>query len=255
MKPITSAVTEPVRARQIEQIGRFASDATRIAMTQAVDALAESGVLNKDGVQMVIEKGDELARRVTEEVAKLIPTILLELAMVMLGHLKVISLGTIKVSVMPEMQTTDCFVQDGVLIGWRDGDLDCWLTNSIPAIPGGTINCLEITKPEGTTYREIAEAMLGVTGTDAELKALLRDRGMTFHLEQVRNLIERTEAKEDTGLLNNGNGNFFPIEDEKGEVFWLNVRRRGRGWRVSIDRFDYAYGWLRGLRAFSRNKV
>ena len=173
----------------------------------------------------------------------------------MLGHLKVISLGTIKVSVMPEMQTTDCLVQDGVLIGWRDGDLDCWLTNSIPAIPGGTINCLKLTKPEGTAYREMAEAMLGVTGTNAELKVLFRARGMTFHLEQVRNLIERTEAKEDTGLLNNGNGNFFPIEDEKGEVFWLCVGRYGGGWDVYIFRFGYDRRWSRGSRAFSRNKV
>lgn len=243
-----------ITSNQTEQVATFTADAARSGARSVMERVAKIEGVSRDSLQArVIEKGNELTKFVSHEVEALLEGKLLAMLMIMLDHLKVIMAGSVKISAMPRMKVVDCLKQDGVIIGWRDGDLDGWLSKYVPAMPTGTINCLELTKPEGTTFRQMAEAVLGMTGVDdAELKKALRERGMTFHPEQARDLITRTEAKEETGFHKDGKVNLLFIEDENGEVFGLRVLRSDF-WSVFILSFDLDDEWVRGNRFFSRN--
>jgi len=175
---------------------------------------------------------------------------------VLTNRLKKLDIGNVPVAAMSRMKTADCLKKG---ITYRDGDLDNWLSDYIPAIGGGSLGGFELTDKNGTTYRQMAESLLQTTGSDESLKKLLKERGHTFHLEQVADLIRRTKAGEKTGLLDNGYANLLFVEDENGEVFGLHAFWRdywlGLGWCVHVYRFVLDFGWLAGLRFFSRNKV
>ena len=243
-----------ITSNQTEQVATFTADAARSGARNVMERVAKIEGGSRDSLQArVIEKGNELTKFVSREVEALLESKLLAMLMIMLDHLKVIMVGSVKIATMPRMKVVDCLKQDGVIIGWRDDDLDGWLSEYVSAMPTGTINCMELTKPEGTTFRQMAEAALGMAGAnDAELKKALRERGMTFHLEQVRDLITRTEAKEETGFHKDGKANLLFIEDENGEVFGLRVRRDDC-WGVRVDSFGNDREWLQGRRFFSRN--
>lgn len=178
---------------------------------------------------------------------------------VLTNRLKKLSTGKSAVNIigMPRMKTKDCLKKG---ITWRDGDLDNWLSGHVPAIGEGSLDPYELTDSNGTTYRQIAESLLETTGSDEQLKKLLKEKGHTFHLEQVADLLRRTKAGEDTCILNNGYANLFFIEDENGGVFGLRARWDdsgwdGVGWHVRVYQFDYSGWWPAGDRFFSRNKV
>jgi hypothetical protein len=170
-----------------------------------------------------------------------------------------LDLGNVPVNAMPRMKTAECLKKG---IKYPDADLERWLSEYVPAIGAGTLCGFELTDQNGTTYRQISESLLGLPGTtssDSGLKELLRNGGHTFHPEQAADLLRRTAAGENTGLLKNGKANLLFIEDENGQVFGLSAcwddDWRGGGWGFYVYRFGHAYGWAAGYRFFSRNKV
>jgi hypothetical protein len=165
---------------------------------------------------------------------------------ILTNRLKKLDLGNVSIVAMPRMKTKDCLKKG---ITYRDGDLDNWLSDYIPAIGGGSLGGFELTDKNGTTYRQMAESLLETTGSDESLKKLLKERGYTFHPEQLADLLRRTKAGEKTGLLDNGCANLLFIEDENGEVFgcdayWDDARWNGRGWYVMSTALTTTAGGL-----------
>jgi len=176
---------------------------------------------------------------------------------ILTNRLKKLDLGNVSIVAMPRMKTKDCLKKG---ITYRDGDLDNWLSDYIPAIGGGSLGGFELTDKNGTTYRQMAESLLETTGSDESLKKLLKEREHTFHPEQLADLLRKTKAGEKTGLLDNGYANLLFIEDENGDIFGVNAFWNddswvGNGWSVHVFQFDYDYRWHAGRRFFSRNKV
>ena len=177
---------------------------------------------------------------------------------VLTNRMKKLDLGNVSVTAMPRMKTKDC-LKGGRGITSRDGNFDNWLSDYIPAIGGGSLGGFELTNKDGTTYRQMAESLLGTTSSDDELKKLLKERGHTFHIEQLADLLRRTKAGEKTGLIDNGYANLLFIEDDNGEVFGCGAHWNGvwygYGWHVYVNRFGSDGRWFAGRRFFSRNKV
>ena len=151
-----------------------------------------------------------------------------------------------------EKATADCFTNTKRYY-YRDSDLDRWLPKNQRAGVEGSVTAYQLEKE--LTFKEIAQAFLGIdeANLDDIAKALIAG-GHTVVLTQIETLIERTEAGEKTELLTNGYGNFFFVEDNKGRVSVVRVRRYDvRQWCVGVGGLDDVDRWRVVHRFFSRN--
>lgn len=138
---------------------------------------------------------------------------------------------------------------------YRDPNVDSWLPKMSPAAGEGKLSVYQLEKE--MKFKEVALAILGIddslaSGVDVA-RGLIEDRRTTAPA-QIQNLIERTDAGEDTGLRTDGWGNFFFVENKEGGVSVVRVGRSGDGrWSVGVRRLDYGGRWRVESRFFSRN--
>ena len=135
----------------------------------------------------------------------------------------------------------------------RDSDLDGWLSAQQEAGASGKVSVYQLERE--MTFKEVAQALLGVDEASiGELAEGLIAGGHTVVPSQIEALIERTEQGEDTGLITDGYGNFFFVQDKKGSVSVVNVRRLDVGlWYVDVYRLDCEGRSDVEDRFFSRN--
>jgi len=243
---VTTVNDDQKRVPTLEEIGMFANRTHELFFRMKKGLLSPELVL--DGIQQLSEGNVIVEEQKIIEQPQAVPT----------NRLKKLDLGNVSVTAMPRMKTKDC-LKGGRGIASRDGNFDNWLSDYIPAIGGGSLGGFELTNKDGTTYRQMAESLLGTTSSDDELKKLLKERGHTFHIEQLADLLRRTKAGEKTGLIDNGYANLLFIEDDNGEVFGCGAHWNGvwygYGWHVYVNRFGSDGRWFAGRRFFSRNKV
>jgi hypothetical protein len=148
--------------------------------------------------------------------------------------------------------TKDCFTDSKVF--WRDGDLDNWLTESLPATEGGETKVLKLVQPN-MTLKEMAQVVVGKPSDDLNLlgKKLI-EAGKTFSPKQVEErILAFQKGDKYVALLDNGYANLFFIHDDKGNVFVLYVYWNGSQWSVYVNRLDSGSGWHADYQLFLRN--
>lgn len=123
--------------------------------------------------------------------------------------------------------------------GYRDSDLDSWLSKELPIVEDGKVSYKTLEKD--MTFKEMVQEFLG--STDIEVI-----KNHSFSLQQIEKM---TKDPEKYRLLTNGYANIFLIIDGD-KVFGLSVLRRD-DWRVFICSFGYVGVWSPGRRFFSRN--
>jgi hypothetical protein len=201
----------------------------------SADHITKFGQLG-EGLQQIIAYLDGKAEIVLKKVEEIIVTIL--------SFVKTVS--------FPEIagkKTGKCFICK--IFGYRDNDLDNWLPKNQPNQPEGKFSVQQLAK--GSTFKKVVESFLGVTGDINFLAKTLKEQNHTTTLPVVESLIERQESGEDVGLLTNGWGNFFFVEDKDGSVSVVNARRFGGQWSVRVCRLAYVCEWRGGARFFFRN--
>jgi hypothetical protein len=135
----------------------------------------------------------------------------------------------------------------------RDSDLDGLLSAQQEAGAAGKVSVYQLERE--MAFKGVAQALLGVdeASIDDLAKGLIAG-GHTVVPSQIEALIERTEQGEDTGLITDGYGNFFFVQDKKGSVSGVVVYRDDDGpWNVRVYRLDYGRRWRVEDRFFSRN--
>ena len=150
-----------------------------------------------------------------------------------------------------EKKTKDCFKGDRYY--FCDNDLDSLLPKVQSTGKAGQFTANQLEKE--LNFKEVAQAILGVD--EAPLNDLAKgiiEKGHTVVLPQIESLIERTDAGEATGLLTNGYGNFFFVQNSEGGVSVVYVfRHDGRLWCVYVYHFGCDGRWYVEFRFFSRN--
>jgi hypothetical protein len=143
----------------------------------------------------------------------------------------------------------------GKLWHYRDGDFDNCLPANQSGADAGTITVLTPTK--NWTFAEAAISVLNVspdTPVDV-LGKLLKERGHTMTLAQAESMTEATERGDKTGMVTNGWGNFFFVENKDGGISVVSVRRRDgiRLWCAGVGGLEYSYCWRADLRIMVSN--
>lgn len=148
--------------------------------------------------------------------------------------------------------TADCFTDANVFN--RDGDLDRWLTKSLPATEGGETKVMKLVRAN-MMFRHMAQGVLNETSDDLSvLGKKLIETGRTYNPKQVEELVLRFhKGDKSVGLLDNGYANLFFTHDDKGNVFVLGVHWGDSRWRVYVSRFAYDREWFADRQLFLRN--
>jgi len=141
-----------------------------------------------------------------------------------------------------------CFT--GKRWAYRNCDIDNWLPNTQEEQAAGKVGVYQLQNPQGTTFREMAAAVLKVgSGTSLDLLAkALFEQGHVLTLSAVEQLVDRQEGGEDVGLRTDGYANFAFVEDANGSASVLYVRCFGDGWHAYVRRLGRGGGWGAGGR-------
>jgi hypothetical protein len=148
--------------------------------------------------------------------------------------------------------TDDCFTDSKVFS--RDGDLDNWLTASLPATEGGSSKVMKLVR-DGMTSKHMAQVVTNEGSDDLGLlgKKFI-EAGKTYSPKQVEQLVLKFHnGDKSIGLLDNGDANLFFIHDDKGNVFVLSVGWDDGQWFVDVNRFSVDREWSAGYQLFLRN--
>ncbi len=153
------------------------------------------------------------------------------------------SASTYALGAVAGKKTKKCFVSS--LWYYRDSASDNWLPADQPNADAGTITVL--TPMKDWTFAEAAVSLLNVSPNTpvVTLCSLLKERRHTMTLAQGEAMAEATERGEKTGMVTNGYGNFFFVENEDGSVSVAFVYRYGvaRPWNAHVDELAHSYRW------------
>ncbi len=142
-----------------------------------------------------------------------------------------------------QKRTQDCFTSK--LWYYRDRDFDNWLPIDQSNIDAGNVTVL--TPMKSWTFAEAAVSILNVSPDTpiATLGKLLIERGHTMTLTQVEAMVEATERGEKTGMVTNGYGNFFFVENADSSVSVAGVDRGDddRPWHAGVYGLAFSGRW------------
>jgi hypothetical protein len=201
----------------------------------SADHITKFGQLG-EGLQQIIAYLDGKAEIVLKKAEEIIITIL--------TFVKTVSFPAIK-----GKKTAKCFT--GKIFGYRDSDLDAWLPKDQSDQLEGTFSLQKLS--QNATFKQAVESFLGITGDIDVLAKTIKERGHITTLPVIESLIEQQEAGEDVGLLTNGWGNFFFVEDKYGSVSVVHAYRSDGQWYLRVRRLVYDFEWYDAYRFFFRN--
>jgi hypothetical protein len=157
----------------------------------------------------------------------------------------------IQIPAVMGVMVRDCFQIGGGVFAYRDTDFDKWLPNEVSAVGPGNASIFELMKE--SSFKEMTEAHLGITGSIDELSDLLVKNQKTWSPKQVESIIRDCERGENHLKLNtNGYANFF-FTEAGGNIFAVDAYRNSNGWDVYVLRFGDADRWNAGYRVLFRN--
>lgn len=224
-------MAQPITSGQDKQIVRFVADAAESA---AKSAVAQATFLDKDGAQLVIERGDALKveiERATINALKKLGSRYPVLAETTL--LKPVAQATVPARTKPVSVAE--FYQTGSGLYVYDTFAERLDVNARQVVDSA---------PE----RSYVASLLKANAYDKDIRKELEDHLST--LEDIAGLIEAQPGGKSGFLLNNGYANIFYVEGKNGEVFAVSVRWRSdsRRWHV----FDWRLGEIGRWRAGNR---
>ena len=214
-------MAQPITSGQDKQIVRFVADAAESA---AKSAVAQATFLDKDGAQLVIERGDALKveiERATINALKKLGSRYPVLAETTL--LKPVAQATVPARTKPVSVAE--FYQTGSGLYVYDTFAERLDVNARQVVDSA---------PE----RSYVASLLKANAYDKDIRKELEDHLST--LEDIAGLIEAQPGGKSGFLLNNGYANIFYVEGKNGEVFAVGVR-----W-FSDDRRWLVCGWELG---------
>ena len=224
-------MAQPITSGQDKQIVRFVADAAESA---AKSAVAQATFLDKDGAQLVIERGDALKveiERATINALKKLGSRYPVLAETTL--LKPVAQATVPARTKPVSVAE--FYQTGSGLYVYDTFAERLDVNARQVVDSA---------PE----RSYVASLLKANAYDKDIRKELEDHLST--LEDIAGLIEAQPGGKSGFLLNNGYANIFYVEGKNGEVFAVRVRwlSGDRRWRVRGWRLGEGGGWRAGNR-------
>lgn len=150
-------------------------------------------------------------------------------------------------------KTRDCF-SDNYWVN-RGVDIDRWLPWEQVANDAGFVGVYQLQNPVGTTFREMALAVVGWASEvlSNQLDTTLKGRGHTLTLPEVESLVERQQGGEDVGLRTDRFANFAFVEDANGSVSVLGFNRLDYRWSAGIHMLGDRNDWDSPHRLLVRN--
>lgn len=222
MKNPSIASDNEVSDGQIETCVTLVTDATRKGTGTALRELAQNGVLNKQNIERVRARGNEIVAAITA----LVKEKLAELAENITGYVKLISgAETLEID-ETDGKATIAKTKD-TFPGWIDRDFENYGTN---------VRGLATKKTKVTVHEMIRD------GTFAQIFHGMSDDLNSLCLTQPQ--IIQFVQKHKKWLRTDGYGTFFLFKVGE-EFFVADVRFGGAGQlRVSVCRFSLDYVWL-----------
>ena len=225
-------MAQPITSGQDKQIVRFVADAAESA---AKSAVAQATFLDKDGAQLVIERGDALKveiERATINALKKLGSRYPVLAETTL--LKPVAQATVPARTKPVSVAE--FYQTGSGLYVYDTFAERLDVNARQVVDSA---------PE----RSYVASLLKANAYDKDIRKELPEDHLST-LEDIAGLIEAQPNGKSGFLLNNGYANIFYVEGKNGEVFavsvyWLSAYR---GWLVYDWRLDESGEWDAGCQ-------
>ena len=214
MQTSITSKSEQISSGQKEQCVRVVSDAARKAAEEAINELAESGVINKTNFQKVLEQGGKLS----VQVAALVREKIAELAENIVDRLKLIS-GAQKIVLKPTDGKETIYKAKDVF-GWIDGDFRSY---------GCDVKSAPSEETAVQVYEMIKDGTFGELfgGFETDLNKLCLTQPQIIQFVKDHSKLLRTD----------GYGTFFLFR-VKDEFFVAGVRRDGGYWDVDARRLS-----------------
>lgn len=222
--------TQSITSGQEKQLVRFVADAAESA---AKTAVAEAMFGNKDGAQLVIERGDEL--KVAIERAAIHALKQLSSRYPMLTEtrlLRPVAKATVPARTKPFNAVTFYQTSTGLYVYDTFADrLDLYARQMVDSAP----------------ERPYVASLLKANAYDKDIRKELPENYLST-LEDIAGLIEAQPDGKPGLLLNNGWANIFYVEGKNSEVFAVLVGwdSGGRRWGVSDWRLGEGGEWNAG---------
>ena len=214
-------MAQPITSGQDKQIVRFVADAAEAA---AKTAVAQATFLDKDGAQLVIERGDALKaeiERATLNALKQLSSrhqVFTETRL-----LKPVAQATVPARTKPFNAAE--FYQTGTGLYVYDTFADRLDVNTRKTVDSA---------PE----RPYVASLLKANAYDKDIRKELPETHLST-LEDIAGLIEAQPGGKSGFLLNNGYANIFYVEVKNGEVFAVDVY-----WHSDDRKWDVCDWWL-----------